>query len=172
MLYRHVVETRPAEVLELGSGISTIVLGYAAKRVRTKGQPCRITSMEEDAFYHGDLSKLLPDDIRPCVDLILSPTEDRCIEGRIGRFYRDKPERPYTMLFIDGPRVPEANTDSRYFDGDILDAMAWTNGSLTAFVDGRYHVASAIRHLAPLARIECDRAHKFTRISMMPATLP
>src|SRR5688500_3345265 len=47
-LYSHIVRHRPSTILELGSGISTIVMGFAAKHVRSAGQACTIISMEEN----------------------------------------------------------------------------------------------------------------------------
>jgi len=48
-LYREVRQYRPQEVLELGSGVSTVVLAFALVANAADGSPPdRITSMEED----------------------------------------------------------------------------------------------------------------------------
>lgn len=163
LLFQHIVQNRPVWVLELGAGISTIVLGHAAKRVKKRGSPCTIVSMEEDEYYFEDLQKLLPTSIRDSVELILSPTEDRDVDGLIARCYVAKPQRAYDMVFIDGPQVPKRREDPRFFDGDVLDVLAWNDGIVTAFLDGRAGTRENLMRLFPWARMDVDHDHRFTR---------
>lgn len=156
-LHRSVIERRPTEILECGSGISTIILGYAAHELSSRDIDCRVTSMEEDRVYFDDLQRIMPDEIRKYVDLRLSPTEDRAAGKGIGRFYAAKPMHAYDLIFVDGPRLPEANSDDRYFDGDILDAIDWNNGPITALVDRREHVARMVQTTLPNATVRYDQ---------------
>ena len=50
VLFRHIVRHQPKYVLELGAGISTVVLAHAAKKVRRSGAPCTVISMEENSI--------------------------------------------------------------------------------------------------------------------------
>lgn len=168
-LYQHIVANHPAQVLELGSGVSTIVLGYAAKEVRALGMPCTIVSMEESQFYYDDLRRLIPEDVADCVELIQSPVEDRRIADEfIARCYRAVPRRCYDLAFIDGPQVPKMEEDARYLDGDVLDAINWNDRAFTAFLDSRKGTRLNLERLLPWARFHYNRRHKFTRIDIPP----
>ena len=171
VLYRNVVERRPRRVLELGAGISTIVLGYAARKVAALGgQPPTIVSMEESAFYHEDLSRLIPDEVRGHIRLVLSPVEDReCGDGLIGRRYASTPAEPYDLVFIDGPQVPMYRDDRRYFDADILDVLDWNEGPFTALLDNRKGTRINLATLLPWAWMEHDPRHRLTRIAIPEA---
>ena len=76
-LYRHIVTRKPRYVLELGSGISTLVLAHAAKVVRDQGGACKVISMEEDSFYFDNLKSLLPVWISDYATVIHSPLMTR-----------------------------------------------------------------------------------------------
>ena len=149
VLFKHIVRRRPAYVLELGAGISTVVLAHAALKVRARGLPCTIVSMEENEFYYQDLRKILPKAIMDCVRLVLSPTEDRVVDGFIARCYSDKPRFEYDVVFIDGPQIPK---EARYFDGDILDVADWNPKPFTTFVDGREYTRNRIVRTFPRVR--------------------
>lgn len=167
VLYRHIVDCKPALVLELGSGISTVAMGYAAKRVRKLGSPCTIVSIEESQFYYEDLRKLIPEDITACVELIQSPVEDiRMGDNLIARRYANVPPQPYDLVFIDGPQIPKFRIDPRYFDGDVLRVMEWNQRPFTAYLDGRLGTLTNLQRLLPWATFDFDRRHRFTRIEI------
>ncbi len=171
LLYRHVVEHRPARILELGAGISTIVLGYAARRIEAEGgAPPAVVSMEEDEFYHADLDRLIPDEVRGYLRVVLSPVEDRAHPGGlIGRRYAETPPGAYDLVFIDGPQVPKYRADPRYFDADLLDAIAWNEGAFTALIDDREGTRVNLATLLPWARLDYDQRHRMTRIAVPAA---
>jgi hypothetical protein len=154
----------PREVLELGAGISTIVLGHAAKLLRQRGKPCHIVSMEESEGYFHNLKRLLPKQLEEYVTLIRSDVEDRVVGSAIARFYRDKPVKSYDMVFIDGPQVPDR--DPRYLDGDLLDVIEWNDGAFTAYLDGRRYTRENLRILLPWTRQDYNAVHRFTRIDL------
>lgn len=165
MLYAHILKHKPKHVLELGPGVSTIVMGYAAKKLRDSGLPCQVVAMENVPFYYDDLKKLLPSVLDDCVRLILSPTEDREVHGYIARCYTEKPKHEYGLVFIDGPEIPSHKEDPRYLDGDILDAAAWNKNAFSAYLDCRVGTREAIKELLPQATIHWDRQHKFSRVT-------
>ena len=160
VLYRHIVRHRPKYVLELGAGISTVVLAHAAEKVRRTGAPCTIISMEENPSYYKELKNLFTTGVSNCVELIQSPTEDRKIGGRIARCYVTKPRHAYDFVFIDGPQVPK---DANYFDGDILDVVEWNSKAFTAYLDGRLETQENLIRLFPFAQVSFDKHHKLTR---------
>lgn len=170
-LYASVIDHRPARVLELGAGISTIVLAYAARRVEAEGgTPPLIVSMEESAYYHDDLDKLIPEEVRHHVRLVLSPVEDRAEPGGlIGRRYARTPAHAYDLVFIDGPQVPKMRVDPRYFDADLLDVIDWNPGAFTAWLDDREGTRLNLGRLLPWAGMDYDPRHRLTRIAVPEA---
>ena len=166
LLYSHILKHRPSHVLELGAGVSTVVMGYAAKKVSASGKPCGIVAMEDSEFYYDDLKKLVPESLGDYVSLVLSPTEDREVDGFIARCYTKKPKHEYGMTFIDGPEIPSQKEDPRFLDGDILDVVAWNRKPSTAYLDCRIGTRDAIAKLIPKATIHWDRKHKFSRIDL------
>lgn len=164
LLYSHILKARPRHVLELGAGISTIVMGYAAKKVHAAGGECLVVAMEDSPFYHAELKKLIPPELDECVRLMLSSTEDREVGGFIARRYTEKPRHEYGMIFIDGPEIPSQKEDPRFLDGDILDVAEWNQKPFTAYLDCRIGTRDAIKVLLPKAVIHWDRQHKFSRI--------
>jgi hypothetical protein len=156
-------------VLELGPGVSTIVMGYAAKKLRASGYACQVVAMEDILFYYEDLKKLLPAELNDCVQLILSPVEDREVNGFIARRYVNKPQHEYGLVFIDGPEIPSQKEDPRYLDGDILDVAEWNKKPFTAYLDCRIGTRDALKVLMPRATIHWDKQHKFSRIEFSSA---
>lgn len=169
VLYQHILRERPAHVLELGAGISTIVMAYAVKKCCDAGHPSKLVSMEEDAYYYGELCKSIPESLRPHVELVLSPTEDREVDGYVARCYKEKPERPYELVFIDGPQIPSHKVDPRYLDGDVGDVRRWNPDAFVAYLDSRRGTREKIAKLFPEARIRYDRLHKLARIDFPAA---
>jgi len=161
LLHRYVVQHRPEYVLELGAGVSTVVLAHAAREVRKTGALCSIISMEESPFYYEELRKLMPATVSDCVELIQSPIEDRNIGGRIARCYSAKPRRSYDFVFIDGPQLPTKSPT--YFDGDILDVAEWNSRPFTAYLDGRLGTRLNLIQLFPCAKVSVEKYHKFAR---------
>ena len=69
-LYEEVRRHRPIEILELGTGISTVVLAQALRENEAEGRPRgRITSMEEDAGWAQTAGERLPAVLRPYVEI-------------------------------------------------------------------------------------------------------
>lgn len=169
LLYSHILSKKPRYVLELGAGVSTVVMGYAAKKLRQNGGECLIVAMEDSPFYYADLQKLIPAELSDCVQLILSPTEDVEVNGFIARRYKEKPQHAYEMVFIDGPEIPSQKEDPRYLDGDVLDVAEWNKKPFTAYLDCRIGTRDALKALKPDALIEWDRQHKFSRIEFHQA---
>jgi hypothetical protein len=72
----------------------------------------------------------------------------------IKRAYTKKPVLAYDFVFIDGPQVPKSGG---YFDGDILDVLAWNENAFYAFLDQRLPTRKALRSLMPWARMRANR---------------
>jgi len=138
-LYEQVRKWRPVEVLELGTGISTVVLAYALRENEAEGGARgRVTSMEEDPAWHKQAGQNLPGDLRPHVDLIHSPKVDGFYKMFRGVQYERIPERAYDFVFSDGPdRFSPVNGD-KLFNLDLIQVVLRSDTPIRAIVDNHY----------------------------------
>jgi hypothetical protein len=138
-LYEQVRKWRPKEILELGTGISTVVLAYALIENEAEGgAKGRVTSMEEDPAWHRQAGENLPDDIKPTVELIHSPKVDGFYKMFRGVQYENIPERAYDFVFSDGPdRFSPVNGD-KLFNLDLIQVVLRSDTPIRAVVDNHY----------------------------------
>lgn len=129
LLYSHIRDTKPEEVLELGPGLTTLVIAQA---LHENGSG-RVTAMEDLQQYYDALQKIIPDHLRPFIDLHLSPAHQVHYGPFRGKAYQSIPERDYDFVWVDGPNY-DRETE---FDADILQIIARRDKPLTAFVDSR-----------------------------------
>lgn len=129
LLYSHIRKTKPHEVLELGPGLTTLVIAQA---LRENGAG-RVTAMEDIPKWHDALDRIIPDALRPHIDLRLSPCREMHWGPFRGKAYGEIPERDYEFVWIDGPSYDK----TREFDADILEVVARSERPVTAFVDSR-----------------------------------
>lgn len=150
-LYKHIITYRPSYILELGCGISTVVLAGATKFVHKKyGTKPQLISMEQSHEWHDELNKIFPNELRDYVNLIRSDVADEEISGMIGRHYVDTPNLPYEFVFIDGP-VLDKRPSGYQFDSDLYHVACQAEQSIFSFIDGRQSTVDAYRKLFPLA---------------------
>src|SRR3546814_7785871 len=94
-LYEQVRLHKPVEILELGTGISTVAMAQALRENEAEGHPRgRVTSMEEDAYWHGVALENLPEDVRAYVEILHSPKVDGFYKCFRGVQYAGIPDRP------------------------------------------------------------------------------
>ncbi len=158
-LYYYVRRYRPKEVLEGGTGVSTIILAQALREnERDFGVKGRLTSMEELAEFYNLACQLLPPPLRPYVEIRFSPTvEDRHAFIR-GMRYRNVPERDYDFMFIDGPnpRAPSDGSVSCDFDFIYQVLRATNNRAISAIIDRRTTTGLAIQALFGRDKVRYD----------------
>jgi glycosyltransferase involved in cell wall biosynthesis len=93
-------ERAPKRVLELGSGLSTLVLAEYAAR-----SGANVVSLEHDPHYHARTVRLLTSlDLRAYVDLRLAPLAPiACANGRRFPWYGVELDGAFDFVFVDGP---------------------------------------------------------------------
>ena len=129
LLYSHIRKAKPREVLELGPGVTTLVIAQALH----ENGGGRVTAMEDIPRWHEATDEIIPDRLRPYIDLRLSPCRETHWGPFRGKAYGEIPERDYEFAWIDGPSYDK----SREFDADILEVVARSDRPITAYVDGR-----------------------------------
>jgi hypothetical protein len=136
-LYKAIRTYRPAEVLECGTGVSTLVIARALVDNEREGIKGRVTSMEENAQWLEVAERLLPDAYRAYVDFRLSPTIEDHYSIFRGVRYKDVPERAYDFVFVDGPNYRSPIDDTPTFDLDFLHVLSKSKNSVAGLVDKR-----------------------------------
>jgi len=138
-LYREVRQYRPREVLELGCGVSTVVLAFALAANAADGSPLgRITSMEEDAGWHRKAKACFPPALAHVVDFVHSPKVDGYYKIFRGVQYASIPERPYDYVFSDGPERHSPVNGDKLFDLDLIQVVRRSDRPIRAVVDNHY----------------------------------
>lgn len=91
---------RPRNILETGSGISTILLADYARR-----HQAAVTSLEHDPQYYDQTKAMLQQKgLQDHVDLRLAPLQPfPCSEGMRFSWYGAAPQGPFDFVFLDGP---------------------------------------------------------------------
>lgn len=150
LLYSHIRKTKPHEVLELGPGITTLVIAHAL----SENGFGRVTAMEDLKKYYDALDEIIPETLRPYIDLRLSPCRESLWGSFRGKAYGEIPERDYEFIWIDGPNYKKGEE----FDADILEIVERSEKPITAFVDKR--LGSCF-----IYRIIFGRCFEYNRIS-------
>ncbi|MEU1516435.1 class I SAM-dependent methyltransferase [Streptomyces sp. NPDC005811] len=95
---------RPALVIELGSGVSTLWLATA---LRTFDIPGRVVSLEHDPGYHEQTTKEVRRlDLDEFAEVRLAPLEQHTLGGETLSWYAEPAWRDLRgcgLLFVDGP---------------------------------------------------------------------
>ena len=97
ILHRLARTSGARQILELGSGLSTVVLGHAA---RANGG--HVTSLEPDADWAANTQTTLPKDLVPYVSVVHSPGEDVTLKKMSTRAFRILPGVLPDLIYIDG----------------------------------------------------------------------
>lgn len=156
-LYRHVRRHRPREILECGTGVSTLVLAAALdENAGEGGAPGRVTSMEEDPGWFDMANRLLPERLRKYTDIRLSPTVEDGYALFRGMRYRDVPERPFEFVFVDGPGTRAHSDGTRTFDFDFLHVVRRSDTPVGGIVDGRLTTCYALQKVFGPDRVRFD----------------
>ncbi len=159
-LYNFIRTKKPREVLECGTGVSTIVMAYALmeneKKDNIKG---RITSMEEvEEWYHMAID-LIPESLAKYVDFVLSPRVEDYYSIFRGVRYRDVPNRNYEFMFIDGPNHAAPSDGDITFNFDIFKVIKKQETPVYAIVDKRVNTSYVLQKVFGLAKVKYSARH-------------
>ena len=148
VLYNYVRNKKPIEILECGTGVSTIIIAYALTENEREGNPRgRVTSMEESEKWHRLAQELLPKNLERYVEIILSPPEEDFHAFFRGTRYKDVPDRQYEFVFIDGPysRSPKDGTPT--FDFDFIHIVKRSRGYVRGIIDMRHSTCYVLQEV-------------------------
>jgi hypothetical protein len=141
-LYEQIRTHRPREVLELGTGASTIVLAHAVSEYGGG----RVTSMEESEDWYRHAKQNLPSDLS--VEIVLSETVEDAFSLFRGIRYRDVPDRAYDFVFVDGPGYTTKDGHVT-FDFDLIRLIESAKTPLRAVIDKRVSTCFVLQRVLP-----------------------
>jgi predicted O-methyltransferase YrrM len=138
-LYDEVRRWKPVEVLECGTGISTLVLAQALIDNQQDGAPPgRLTSVEDDTAWFERARDALPAGLEGTVDLVNIPKTEGLHRIFRGVRYEYLPDRPYDFVFSDGPDRRSPVTGEKLFNLDLIEVIARSDRPVRAVVDNHY----------------------------------
>ena len=160
-LYEHVRSHKPQEILECGTGVSTVVMAHALmENEKETGKRGRITSMEDKEQWHRLAANLLPGHLAPYVDLMLSPlVEDGWYIFR-GVRYETLPDRKYDFVFVDGPDFESLIDGKLTFDFDLIRVVEKANHPVCAIVDDRLSTSFVYQKVFGPEKARYDTSHR------------
>lgn len=134
VLYTHVRSLRPHTILELGTGVSTLVIAHALK-LNGGGV---VVSMEEGQKWYDQAVELMPPHLKKYVEIVYSPAVEKRWDFFLGAGYKDIPKRPYEFVFVDGPSFL-SNPRGRPlgFNFDLIEILENSETPVTALIDSR-----------------------------------
>jgi len=137
-IYNHVRKNKPTEILECGTGVSTVIMAYALIENEKEGHKGRITSMESINEYLVMARNLLPKHMNKYVEFILSPVVEDTYSLFRGMRYENIPmDRNYNFVYVDGPSYHCPKDGSVTFDYDFLYVLKNSKHKLSAIIDKR-----------------------------------
>jgi predicted O-methyltransferase YrrM len=147
-LYQMIRSEKPVEVLECGTGVSTLVIAHALmENERETSRGGRVTSMEEHEGWLDMSRKLLPNEYAKYVDFRLSGTiEDQYSLFR-GVRYEDIPDRAYDFVFVDGPKYVSPVDGAATFDFDYIHLLRSADRPIGCLVDKRLSTVFVLQQL-------------------------
>lgn len=147
-LYEIVRTTKPVEILECGTGVSTLVIAHALmENEKETGVAGRVTSMEEDKHWLEMSRTLLPPQYSKYVLFELSNTvEDRYSLFRGGR-YTTLPDRTYDFVFVDGPKYDSPLDGGATFDFDFIHVLRKAEKPVSCLIDKRLSTVFVLQQL-------------------------
>jgi len=160
LLYSYIRNKRPKEVLECGTGVTTIILAHAMKDNDVSGAGGgRITSMENVPECYRSATELMPKHLKAYVDINLSEKVEDAYSFFRGVRYKEIPDRPYDFVFIDGPGISAPSDGHGTFDFDFIRVLERSRGPLSALVDTRLGTCFVLAHILRQGCITYDYKH-------------
>ena len=103
ILMKYIFDLQPELMMELGSGVSTIISGYCLK-MNGKG---KLISLEhEEQFYKDSLTNIRAHSLESYVDLIYAPLKPYELDAKKYSWYdlsKLTLDQPIELLLVDGP---------------------------------------------------------------------
>jgi len=158
VIWKLLNKVTPKNILECGSGVSTIVFGWFAFKQKQRGIPTKVISMESEPSWHEQIKSVYPPELRDYIHFAFSPRVESKYNGILGSHYEEVPDLDYEFMFIDGPGLRKVFKDRSYpkcFNSDLVNLLVQNNHcSVTGLIDQRIDTMRKIKRLIPLGNIK------------------
>ncbi len=147
-LYETIRKLKPVEILECGTGVSTLIIAHALKENEIEtGVAGHVYSMEEHAEWLEMSKQLLPAQYHRYVSFELSHTiEDRYSIFR-GVRYANIPNKAYDFVFVDGPKYDSPVDGGATFDFDFIHVLKSAEKPVSCLIDKRLSTVFVLQQL-------------------------
>ncbi len=137
-VYSHILETRPKVVLELGSGVSTVVMAAA---LASNGEG-RLHSVDPEGEWAESTARCLPRSLKSWCEVTHSTREPIKIDGFDSSRFKTLPVKHADMIYLDGahPRTFYAGAET------IHGLRPGFKGGETILIDGRWAAIEFFGH--------------------------
>ncbi|MEK9708324.1 MAG: hypothetical protein VW618_10965 [Alphaproteobacteria bacterium] len=161
-LYEQVRTRRPREILECGTGITTVVLAYALMENAAEDgtAPGRVTSMEDDRDWYDVACSRLPEEVAGVVDMVYSPKKDGFYKCFRGVQYESVPDRTYDFVFSDGPDRHSPVHGDKLFNLDLIHVVVRSKTPVFGVVDNHYLTFYILQKVFGVALARYSVSHK------------
>ncbi len=164
-LYTFVKEHKPKEILECGTGVTTIVMAQALlENERETGVKGRITSMEDKEQWFKVANDLLPEKYSKYIEIVLSPLVEDGWSIYRGIRYKELPERQYEFVFVDGPDFESLKDGMLTFDFDLIRVVEKSNTPVYAIVDDRLSSSYVYQKVFGVDKVRYSPKHRLSFI--------
>ena len=163
-LWNNLNQIKPKYILELGSGITSVIIAYYIK-TRCVGEKIKFISMEENEYYYDNINSIFPNYLKQYVSFCLSKRVEQNYDGFSGCHYKDIPNYNYDFIFIDGPVDRRKFNDKNYpktFNSDFLNYILKSKNTVNAILDQRILTLMTLKKLLPRADIKYYPSKKIT----------
>lgn len=143
-----IIKHKPQNILESGTGASTLVLAEAIRVNQRKDQSykAKIISMESVQKWYQIAKENLPAEYSDIVQIIHGPREKFELSLFRGYVHQNIPEQPYDYFFLDGPNFEDQHGTT--FCADMLFvAQRMGKKTLRGVIDGRTSSAFVLQTL-------------------------
>ena len=166
-LYEEIRSKKPGKILELGSGISSLVICFAIEEnAKDTNKTADFFSVEENEYYHRQIVDIFPEKYRQKVNFLLRDRNQRRYQNILGGYYEDLPKEDFDYIFIDGPTVRTAETAEKSFNADLVNLIEENQLSrVNGLLDERIYTYWAFKQLLPKLRIKYSVVKKISFFS-------
>lgn len=156
-LYSYVKKHKPTEVLECGTGVSTIILAHALMENESEQKISgRVTSMENIKEWYTQAKEAMPHHLKKYIDLILSDKTEYYYSIFRGVGYKDVPVRPYDFVFIDAPDPTAPSDGTTAFDFDYLNVVMQSTKPVFGIIDKRLGTSYVFQKIFGVDKVVYD----------------
>lgn len=155
ILYSYVRKHKPVEILECGTGVSTILLAYALKENEAEsGVTGRVTSMEDISGWYKHASAIIPQTLAGYIDLTFSERTEYKHSIFRGVGYKEIPSREYDFVFIDGPGTLAPSDKVVTFDFDYINVVKRSTKPVFAMLDKRLGTCYVLQKIFGVEKVK------------------